>query len=819
LQNYVKKLSLIISLSILFLLAVQTANAADGVNLFVNPAFDSGTTSWDGYSDGGTGTWSVTEGVATLNSGTATYCIYQADRNVGTGKYINMSVVYRTSDETQIKFFPGSGAWHTVSIIDDGEWHTVSHEITPAEHANGNIYLYISTVHSSTSIDFDYVNASTSDTPALTPTPTPVLKAGFTNNLLSYNVATGGEYGNTSGLIDLSTATLAANSSFNYTGAYSIQYSGASMFQGWRTSNITVTPNTAYSISFKIKGNAGGEKIYAMMEDITTGVAVPVGSPLYLTLTADWVQYNLSFNTTSTTTKLYFQEYISDGNAANWFTDDIRFYKDSYNGYNKYYVNGGDDATVYLMLTSPAWQTVTVDYETGDGSLTASGNYTTTSGTITFNNGETVKPITIPTINNQGLSTAGYFYVNITSITGADQYEYPSSMVFVKNNEAINNPYTVVAFGDSITYGYGTGLNTTYPAYLQLDQPKFNIINKGTSGDTVQDMKNKYNTYVNAFGPKYVIILGGVNDFVAGASVATVETRLQALYEWANANGTTPILCTLLPDNNDAGINAKIEELNTWIEGYAAANDYPIIDFYKVMEYPDNSNTMPAAWTMDGVHPSTLGYKIMADNASLILDTINPTEFEAPPSFTLSASSTSVQETNTTIILTVTKNKTTSGTYNVTIATVTGTASSPADYTAINSVLSFDNATNIQTVVLSIKYAPYTNLSSKSFMVELSNPTGNATLGEPHNLTIVLNYTGAQSSNRETKSSIITLIIIVILSIAAMIIGAGAMIKDAIEKGKMQEALYYSIGLIVFLMVIGLIFGDQISIMIRTFGI
>jgi uncharacterized membrane protein YidH (DUF202 family) len=104
-------------------------------------------------------------------------------------------------------------------------------------------------------------------------------------------------------------------------------------------------------------------------------------------------------------------------------------------------------------------------------------------------------------------------------------------------------------------------------------------------------------------------------------------------------------------------------------------------------------------------------------------------------------------------------------------------------------------------------------------MVELSNPTGNATLGEPHNLTIVLNYTGAQSSNRETKSSIITLIIIVILSIAAMIIGAGAMIKDAIEKGKMQEALYYSIGLIVFLMVIGLIFGDQISIMIKTFGI
>jgi hypothetical protein len=208
------------------------------------------------------------------------------------------------------------------------------------------------------------------------------------------------------------------------------------------------------------------------------------------------------------------------------------------------------------------------------------------------------------------------------------------------------------------------------------------------------------------------------------------------------------------------------------------------------------------------------------------LDDINITnevnsyvEPETPPSFTITTDHTTIQESDTTITLTVTKNASKNQTYNVTIATTAGTASSPDDYTALNEVLSFNNTTNSQTVVLSIKYAPYTNLSSKSFMVELSNPTGNATLGEPHNLTIVLNYTGAQSSNRETKSSIITLIIIVILSIAAMIIGAGAMIKDAIEKGKMQEALYYSIGLIVFLMVIGLIFGDQISIMIRTFGI
>jgi hypothetical protein len=52
-------------------------------------------------------------------------------------------------------------------------------------------------------------------------------------------------------------------------------------------------------------------------------------------------------------------------------------------------------------------------------------------------------------------------------------------------------------------------------------------------------------------------------------------------------------------------------------------------------------------------------------------------------------------------------------------------------------VLSFDNATNIQTVVLSIKERNEGTFP-KTFTVALSNPTGNATLGTPSSLTITI---------------------------------------------------------------------------------
>ena len=57
-------------------------------------------------------------------------------------------------------------------------------------------------------------------------------------------------------------------------------------------------------------------------------------------------------------------------------------------------------ATLSVLLSQTSTATVTVDYATSDGSALAGGDYTATSGTLTFAPGETVKAITVPILDD-----------------------------------------------------------------------------------------------------------------------------------------------------------------------------------------------------------------------------------------------------------------------------------------------------------------------------------------------------------------------------------------------------------------------------------
>ena len=58
----------------------------------------------------------------------------------------------------------------------------------------------------------------------------------------------------------------------------------------------------------------------------------------------------------------------------------------------------GEDQTLDFVVTldPAAAQTVTVDYATADGTATAGDDYTATSGTLTFDPGETSQTIAVP---------------------------------------------------------------------------------------------------------------------------------------------------------------------------------------------------------------------------------------------------------------------------------------------------------------------------------------------------------------------------------------------------------------------------------------
>jgi glucose/arabinose dehydrogenase len=81
--------------------------------------------------------------------------------------------------------------------------------------------------------------------------------------------------------------------------------------------------------------------------------------------------------------------------------------------------SGTSTATFTVTLSTSSLQTVTVQYATQDGTATAGSDYVATSGTLTFNPGQTSQPINV-TINGDTITEpAETFFVNLSNPSNA----------------------------------------------------------------------------------------------------------------------------------------------------------------------------------------------------------------------------------------------------------------------------------------------------------------------------------------------------------------------------------------------------------------
>ncbi len=77
--------------------------------------------------------------------------------------------------------------------------------------------------------------------------------------------------------------------------------------------------------------------------------------------------------------------------------------------------SGNTSFTFTVNLSAASAETVTVNYATADGTAAAGSDYQATSGTVTFNPGETSKPITVLVIGDTGFEANETFAVNLTA--------------------------------------------------------------------------------------------------------------------------------------------------------------------------------------------------------------------------------------------------------------------------------------------------------------------------------------------------------------------------------------------------------------------
>jgi hypothetical protein len=98
---------------------------------------------------------------------------------------------------------------------------------------------------------------------------------------------------------------------------------------------------------------------------------------------------------------------------------------------------GTSTATFTVTLSAASGQTVTVNYATADdGATIADNDYGSTSGTLTFNPGETTKPVDVTINGDSTFEPNETFFVNLTSPSATATISDPQGQGTIVNNDA-----------------------------------------------------------------------------------------------------------------------------------------------------------------------------------------------------------------------------------------------------------------------------------------------------------------------------------------------------------------------------------------------
>ncbi|MDF2874147.1 MAG: GDSL-like Lipase/Acylhydrolase family protein [Sporomusa sp.] len=175
---------------------------------------------------------------------------------------------------------------------------------------------------------------------------------------------------------------------------------------------------------------------------------------------------------------------------------------------------------------------------------------------------------------------------------------------------------TIVALGDSITYGFPY---TPELSWVRLTGAELGItmLNKGVNGDSTAGMLARFNRDVIAYAPSHVIIMGGTNDACARVAAETVETQVRKMVELALQYQITPIIGLPVPCNYPPD-EAYLDLYRQDMRDYAIAGKLTVIDFYAAFKAAKDSLTLYA----DVLHPNEAGYRVMAAVASPVIKNI-----------------------------------------------------------------------------------------------------------------------------------------------------------------------------------------------------
>ncbi|MBI4456395.1 MAG: arylesterase [Acidobacteria bacterium] len=165
----------------------------------------------------------------------------------------------------------------------------------------------------------------------------------------------------------------------------------------------------------------------------------------------------------------------------------------------------------------------------------------------------------------------------------------------------------IVAFGDSLTAGFGLRQEQSYPAQLQalLDDAghPYRVINAGINGETSAQGLSRVPSIIDQ-NPHLVILELGANDGLRGIPISSIQQNLETIIKRLKARSIPVVLAGMrLPPNY--GLDYA-EQFRQMYLDLAKKYDLTLIPFFL-----DQVAGHPELNLEDGIHPTAEGYRIV----------------------------------------------------------------------------------------------------------------------------------------------------------------------------------------------------------------
>lgn len=175
----------------------------------------------------------------------------------------------------------------------------------------------------------------------------------------------------------------------------------------------------------------------------------------------------------------------------------------------------------------------------------------------------------------------------------------------------------ILAFGDSLTEGYGLEKSQAYPTLLQqrLEEKGYHyrVVNAGISGDTTAGGLNRLDAALKKNKVEVMILELGANDMLRGKDLRDTRNNLAMMIEKAQAQNVKVVLAGMEAPTNFGEDYQR--EFHNLFPDLAKAHKVALIPFF-LTDVAGKAELNQG----DGIHPNVKGTQLVLDNVWRVLE-------------------------------------------------------------------------------------------------------------------------------------------------------------------------------------------------------